>query len=162
MGVSPTTWTLFTFNQPLSSFFITSSMSKWMQYTFLVISQMVIWFVCSFQGAWSEIFGKLIFFKLADMATFPTNLSYTMKKLQICISFASNLTKQCLCYILFYKWWKPHLVISKQIFCWFLLSNTDFVNKITHTKLMTQLLVPKSPCLKKVGEMRLWIGTRWN
>ena len=24
---------------------------------------------------------------------------------------------------------------------------------------MTQLLVPKSPCLKKVGGMRLWIGT---
>ena len=68
------------------------------------------------KGAWSEIFGKLIFFKLADMATFPTNISSTVKKLQICISFASNLRKQCLCYLLFYKWWKPRLLISKQVF----------------------------------------------
>ncbi len=32
------------------------------------------------KGAWSEIFGKWIFFKLADMTTFPTKKSSTVKK----------------------------------------------------------------------------------
>ncbi len=32
------------------------------------------------KGACSAIFGKLIFFKLADMATFPTKTSYMVKK----------------------------------------------------------------------------------
>ena len=115
-----------------------------------------------FKGAWSEIFGKWIFFKLADMATFPTNISSTVKKLQICISFVSNLRKQCLCYLLFYKWWKPRLLISKPVFRWFLLNYTDFAHKISHTKpskydSTSGTKIPK--CLKKSLRMRLWIGT---
>ncbi len=46
--------------------------------------------------------------KLADMVTFPIKASSKVKKLQICISFVNNLRKQCLCYLMFYKWWKPH------------------------------------------------------
>ncbi len=45
------------------------------------------------KGACSEIFGKLIFCKLADMVTFPTKTSSMVKKLQICIRFGSNLRK---------------------------------------------------------------------
>ena len=49
-----------------------------------------------FEGACSEILGKWIFLKLADMVTFPANISSMVKKLQICISFVNNLRKQCL------------------------------------------------------------------
>ena len=34
--------------------------------------------------------------KLADMVTFATNISSKVEKLQMCISFVSNLRKQCL------------------------------------------------------------------
>ncbi len=44
---------------------------------------------------------------MADMVILPTKTSSLVKKLQICISFVSNLRKQCLYYLLFYKWWKP-------------------------------------------------------
>ncbi len=74
------------------------------------------------KGACSEIFGILIFFKVADTVTFPTKISSMVKKLQICISFVSNLRKRCLCYLLFYKWWKPRFLISKRVFRWFLLN----------------------------------------
>ncbi len=96
------------------------------------------------------------------MATFPANISSAVKKLQICISFGSNLRKQCLCYLLFYKWWKPRLLISRSVFRWFLLNYTDFAHKISHTK--PSKYDPTSGtkisiCLKKFGGMRLWIGT---
>ena len=114
------------------------------------------------KGACSEIFGKWILSKLSDMVTFPTNTSSMLKKLQLCISFVSNWRKQRLCYLLFYKWWKPRLLISKKVFRWFLLNYTDFAHKITHVKpskydstFGTKIAI----CLKKVGGMRLWIGT---
>ncbi len=44
------------------------------------------------------------------------------------------LPKQCLCYLLFYKWWKPRFLISKRVFRWFLLNYIDFVHKISHIK----------------------------
>ena len=46
-----------------------------------------------FKGAGYENFGKLIFHKLADMVTFPTNISSMVKNLQIFISFVSNFEK---------------------------------------------------------------------
>ncbi len=109
-----------------------------------------------FKDACSKIFWKWIFFKLIDMVTFPT------KTLQICISFVSNLGKQCLCYLLFYKWWKPHFLISKRVFNWFFLNYTDFAHKISHIKPSkddSTFGTKISICLKKVGGMRLWIGT---
>ncbi len=114
------------------------------------------------KGACSEIFGKWIFSKLVDMVTFPANTSPFVKKLQICISFVSNLRKQCLCYLLFYKWWKQHFLISKRVFRWFLLNYTGFAHKIAHTKPSkydSTFGTKISICLKKVGGMRLWIGT---
>ncbi len=90
------------------------------------------------------------------MTTFPTNISFTVKKWQICISFASNnyLRKQCLCYLLCYKWWKPCLLISKPVFRWFLLNYTDFANKISYTnpsKYDSTSGTKISICLNKVG-----------
>ncbi len=69
---------------------------------------------------------------------------------------------QCLCYLLFYKWWKPHFLISKRIFCWFLLNYTDFAHKIWHikpSKYDSTFGTKISICLKKVRGMRLWIRT---
>ncbi len=114
------------------------------------------------KGACSEICGKWIFFKLADMVTFPTNISSTVKKMQICISFASNLRKQCLCYLLFYKRWKPRLLISKPDFRWFFLNYTDFAHTISYTKPSkydSTSGTKISICLKKFGGMRLLIRT---
>ncbi len=123
----------------------------------------------SIKGACSEIFGKWIFFKLADMVTFPTKTSSMVKKLQMCISFVSNLRKECLCYLLFYKWWKPRFLISKRVFRWFLLNYFEFAHQISHTrpsKYDSTFGTNISICLKKVGGMRLWIGTStfnsWN
>ncbi len=121
-----------------------------------------IYCVLMFKGACSEIFGKLIFFKQADMVTFPTNISTMVKTLQICISFVSNLRKQYLCYLLFYKWWKPRFLISKRVFRWFLPNYTDFAHTISHmkpSKYDSTFGTKISICLKKVVGMRLWIGT---
>ncbi len=90
------------------------------------------------------------------MATFPTNISSMVKKLQICISFVSNLRKQCLCYLLFYKLWKPCLLISKQVFRRFFLNYTDFANKIS--KYDSTSGIKSLYVWKRLG-MRLWIGT---
>ncbi len=118
--------------------------------------------IIELKGAWSEIFRKLIFFKLADMVTFPTKTSSLVKKLQICISFVSNLRKECLRYLLFYKWWKPRFLISKRVFGWFLLNYIEFAHQISHirsSKYDSTFGTKISICLKKVGGMRLWIGT---
>ncbi len=81
--------------------------------------------------------------------------------MQICISFASNLRKQCLCYLLFYKWWKPRLLITEQVFRRFLLNYADLAYNISHTKpsKYDSTSGTKLRILKKVGGMRLWIGT---
>ncbi len=59
----------------------------------------------------------------------------------------SNLRKQCLCYLLFYEWWKPHFLTFKRFFFFFF---ADFSSKLhrlcaqnfTHKALnMTQLLM---------------------
>ena len=103
-----------------------------------------------------------ISFKLADMVTFHSKTSSIMKNLQIYISFVSILKKQCLCYLLFYKWW-PRFLISKRVFRWFLLNYiTDFAHKISHikpSKYDSSFGTKISICLKKVGGMRLWIVT---
>ena len=82
-----------------------------------------------FKGACSEIIGKLIFFKLADMVSFPTKTSSWWKNCKymylICKQF---LRKQCKCYLFFYKWWKPCFLISKRAFWWFLRNYTDFAH----------------------------------
>ncbi len=108
----------------------------------------------SLKGACSEIIGKLIFFKLADMVTFPTKTSSMVKKLQQCISFVSNWRKQCLCYLLFYKWWKPRFLNSKRVFRWFLLNYIKFARQISlirPSKYDSTFGTKISICLKKVG-----------
>ncbi len=97
-----------------------------------------------------------------QMVTFPTITSSMVEKLQICISFLSNLRKQCLCYLLFHKWWKTRFLISKRVFRWFLCNYTDFARKISHMKPSkydstsgTKIFIP----LKKGWGMRLWIRT---
>ncbi len=42
------------------------------------------------------------FGQYGEFCLFSTNISSIVKKLQICISFASNMRKQCWCYFLFY------------------------------------------------------------
>ncbi len=88
------------------------------------------------------------------MVTFPTKTSSMVKKLQICYSFVISLKKQCLCY-LFYKWWKPHFLISKRVFRRFLLNYTDFAHKLSHikpSKYDSTFSTKISICLKKVGD----------
>ncbi len=66
----------------------------------------------------------------------------------------SNLRKQCLCYLLFYKWWKPCFLISKRVFRWFLQNYTDFAHEISHmkpSKYYSTFGTKISICLKKVG-----------
>ncbi len=106
------------------------------------------------KGACPEILGKWIFFKLADMVTFPTKTSSMVEKLQICISFARNLRKQCLGYLLFYKWWKPRFLISKRGFRWFLLNYIESAHQISHirpSKYDSTFGTKISICLKKIG-----------
>ncbi len=98
------------------------------------------------------------------MVTFQTNTSSTVKKLQISISFESNYRKQCWCYLLFLKWWKPRFLISERSFHWFLPNCKQFVHETSHiqpskydsthgTKISIHV------CLKKFGVMRMLIGT---
>ena len=56
--------------------------------------------IWSIKGACPEIYGNLIFIKLTD--TSPTNISFKVKKVQICILFSSNWRekKKVLCYLL--------------------------------------------------------------
>ncbi len=96
------------------------------------------------------------------MVTFQTNTSTTVKKLQISISFESNYRKQCLCCLLFLKWWKPRFLISERIFHWFLPNYNEFAHETSHTQLSkydSTSGTKISICLKKIGGMRLWIGT---
>ncbi len=84
------------------------------------------------------------------MVTFPTKTSsINGEKLQTYISFVSKLGKQCLCYLLFYKWWKLCFLISKR----------DETSHIKLPKYDSLFGTKISICLKKVGGMRLWIGT---
>ena len=114
---------------------------------------------------YSEIFAKLIFFKMGDtcMITFPTNHPWWKKcrYVQTMYLICKQFEKQCECYLLFYKWWKPYFLISKRAFPWFLLNYTDFAHEISHIKPsnMTQLLEPKSPYVWKKFGMRLFIRT---
>ena len=88
------------------------------------------------------------------MVTFRTKISSMVKKLQICNSLVSNLRKHCLCYLLFYNWWKPCLLFSKRVFRCFLLNYTDFAHEISHTKPSkydSTFGTKISICLKKVG-----------
>ena len=117
-----------------------------------------------FKGACSEIFGKWIVFKPADMVTLPIPKHHLWWRncKYVCTSFVSNLRKQCLCYLLFYKWWKPRFLISKRVFRWFLLNYTDLAHKISHikpSKYDTTFGTKISICLKKVWGIRMWIGT---
>ncbi len=112
-----------------------------------------LYYTWCFKGTCSEIFGKWIFYKQADMVPFPTSTSTMVKKLQICISFVSNFNKKTIL-ILFYKWWKPRFVISKRVFRWFLLNYTDFAHKISHikpSKYDSTFGTKISICLKKMG-----------
>ncbi len=105
---------------------------------------------------------KWIFYKLTDMVTFQTNISSTVKKMQISISFESSNRKQCLCYFLFLKWWKPRFLISERVFHWFLPDYKEFAHETSHTqpsKYDSNSGTKISMCLKKIGGMRLWIGT---
>ncbi len=94
----------------------------------------------------SKIFGKWIFFKLADMVTFPTKTSSMVKKLQICISLVSNLkkTKQCLFYLYCFINGGNHVFYFPRGF---------FVDFSKTTPTLRQLLVPKSLYVwKKLGD----------
>ncbi len=70
-----------------------------------------------FKGAWHENLKKLVLLKLADKVSFDLNISSSLKKLQTCISFRSNM-KNCAykCHLLFYLVWWPRFLISKQHF----------------------------------------------
>ena len=86
----------------------------------------------------------LIFMKLADMVTFPTNISSTGgEKMQINANLKQLKEKM---FVLFYK------IISKRSFHKFLLNYTNFVtSNISHIN-MTELVVPKSPYVwRKLG-----------
>ncbi len=145
------------------NYMVVSKQEWWSTYKLLDASMYVLFNAIMYQycfwSSWvkdacSEIFGKWLFFKLADMVTFPTKTSSHGEKLQICISFVSNLRKQCLCYLLFYKWWEPRFLISKRVFRWFLRNYTDFAHKISHIKPSKY----GSTFGTKIS-MRLWIGT---
>ncbi len=88
------------------------------------------------------------------MVTFRTNTSSTVKKLQISISFESNYRKQCLCYLLFLKWWKPRFLISERVFHRFLPNYKEFAHETSHTqpsKYDSTFGTKISICLKKSG-----------
>ncbi len=95
------------------------------------------------------------------MVTFQTNTSSTVKKIQISISLERNHRKQCLCYLLFLKWWKPRFLISERVFHRFLPNYKEFAHETSHTQpsKSDSSGTKISICLKKFGGMRLWIGT---
>ncbi len=96
------------------------------------------------------------------MVTFHTTTSSIVKKLQISISFENNYRKQCLCYLLILKWWKPRFLISERVFHRFLPNYKEFAHETSHTqpsKYDSTSGTNISICLKKIGGMRLWIGT---
>ncbi len=99
-------------------------------------------------------FGKWTFFKLTDMATFRTNTSSKVKKLQSFISFESNNRNQCLCYLLFYQMVETRFLISERVFHWFLPNYIQFVHETSHTqpsKYNATSGTRISICLKKIG-----------
>ncbi len=89
------------------------------------------------------------------MVTFQTNTSSTVKKLQNSIAFESNCRKQCLCDLLFLKWWKPRFLISERVFHWFLPNYRELAHETSHTEPYydsTSVMVQKSPHVwKKLG-----------
>ncbi len=98
---------------------------------------------------------KQIFFKLTDMVT--------IQKIANFFSFESNTRKQCLYYLLFYKMVETTFsnfleglsLISPKLY-------TEFVHESLHiqpSKYDSTSGTKISICLKKVGGMRLWIGT---
>ncbi len=115
-----------------------------------------------FKGAWSEIEENEFSLNLKIWSLFKPIHHPQWKKLQISISFESNYRKQCLCYLLFLKWWKPHCLISERVFHWFLPNYKEFAHETSHTqpsKYDSNSGTKISIWLKKIGGMRLWIGT---